>query len=39
VLAGVRYLYETDRAFLRDQAVEGADRLGEGAIIPVVEEL
>jgi hypothetical protein len=39
VLAGVRYLYETDRAFLRDQAVQGADRLGEGAIIPVVEEL
>ncbi len=39
VLAGIRYLYETDRGFLSDQAVQGADRLGEGAIIPVVEEL
>lgn len=39
VLAGVRHLYETDRGFLRDAAVQGAARLGEGAIIPVVEDL
>lgn len=39
ILAGVRYFYETDAGFLADQPVLGAGRLGEGAIIPVVEDL
>jgi hypothetical protein len=39
ILAGIRYLYETDRGFLRDHAVQTASRLGGGAIIPVVEDL
>jgi hypothetical protein len=39
ILAGVRYFYETDPGFLADQPVQGASRLGEGAIIPVVEDL
>lgn len=39
ILAGVRYFYESDAGFLADQPVLGAGRLGEGAIIPVVEDL
>lgn len=39
ILSALRYFYETDPEFLADQPVQGAGRLGEGAIIPVVEDL
>ena len=38
ILAGIRYIYETDTRFLVDEGVD-LSRLTEGATIPVVTDL